>query len=234
MKVLVGIATYKRPEKLNRLLASLAKQTYTDFDVLIGFDNGDEDSVKAIHQQPNLHMGAFVSNTHSYVIGLWNEIHRRGAEKYDAHLTLVDDVVLNLDCIEKAVQLMGEDTDKVIGIFQNYPTGNKSIGFCHAGQVMIGSAFVERHKEVEYKVCCPDYIQWWQDQELLEFSQSIGKFYLSTEAQLTHFHPMYSGDTMDEAHREVRGIIVSKDRETRKQRVNRNLLWGREWGLVNK
>jgi hypothetical protein len=236
MKVLVGIATYKRPEKLLRLLGSLCEQTYSNFDVAIGFDNND--SGTALKISPFLaksyffKLSVFVSNQHSYVIGLWNEIHRKGMEKgiYDAHLALVDDVELYSDCLENVVNCLQTnypDTDGVVGINQVYP--GKNVQFMPAGQVLIGRKFVERYKDVNYQVCAPCFSQWYQDNELQQFATSLGKFKLCEEAKLIHHHPLYSDDKIDEAHKEVRGTILSRDRQIYNERQRLGLVWGQSW-----
>jgi glycosyltransferase involved in cell wall biosynthesis len=229
MKVLIGIATYQRINKLERLIQSLKKQTYQNFDVYVVCDNRDTESADyIISKYPSIM--CTVMGVQSYVIGCWNFIHKVGG--YDAHLTLCDDVELLPDCLEKAVNELRTnfpDGDGVIGITQLYP-GQDNVKFQPTGQVLMGKKFINRFK---YDVCCPNYKQWYQDNELLEFSSKLGKFKLSGEAKLIHHHPCYYPSEMDHTHTLVRNNSVQvEDKKKYQMRLARKLVWGESWELI--
>ena len=231
MKVLIGIATYQRVGKLKRLLKSIQNQTYKDYDVLVVCDNKDEETYSALYKEFPVMFR--VMPEQSYVIGCWNAVHSFSG--YDAHLTLCDDVELLPDCLEKVVKELQEnfsDKDGVIGITQLYP-GKDNVFFQPTGQVLIGNKFLERYKEVGYQVCCPNYRQWYQDEELLEYSMGLKKFRLAKEAKLIHHHPCFYPSEMDHTHTLVRNNSVQiGDKQIYQKRLSKKLIWGKSWELV--
>lgn len=233
MKILVGIATYKRPKKLIRLLKSLEKQTYKKFDTFVVFDNNDKESLEDLKEYSNL-INPIISDKQLYVIGCWNRVHKiRG---YAAHLTLCDDVELLPDCIEKAVDTLRSNyfnLDGVVGITQLYP-GQSNVFFQPTGQVLVGEKFLQRFKDVDYQICCPNYVQWYQDEELLDFSSALQRFILAYDAQLIHHHPSFYPKEMDVTHTLVRGNnIQANDKRIYLLRKSKGLTWGRSWELVS-
>ena len=234
MKILIGIATYKRPEKLKRLLASIASQSYTNYKVVIMFDNNDSESMfEVVKYYGYMDIKWCVRKTQGYVIGCWNDIHK--IQGYDAHLMLCDDVELQEKTLETAVhalKIAGNDT--VIGISQECP-GCPTYTIKPYGQTLMGKKFVESFKNVDYQVCCPDYFHWFQDQEMYEYMGSIGKFIYCEEAVLNHYHPCFVREEMDETHNVVRGNEVSgMDKSTFEERQSRGLRWGKTFDLINK
>jgi len=232
VKLAIGIATYKRPYKLLRLLQSLEKQTFKNFDIMIVFDNNDFGSQQILTQIPIPIFRLVVNSSQKFVIGCWNLFHKDMIGNYNAHLTLCDDVALYDDCLQRVVDCLYtnfSDTDGVVGITQVYPRPN--IKFQPTGQVLMGRKFVERFSSVDYQVCCPAYSQWQQDSELLKYTSQLGKFVLCEQARLTHYHPVYYRKELDDTHRIVRGAVYRKDKEIYNGRNNRGLVWGNSWEL---
>lgn len=229
LKVLVGIATYKRPKKLIRLLKSLENQTYQNFDVHIVFDNNDKESISSASGF-NLNVSMEVMDKPSYVIGCWNVCHN--IPNYDAHLMLCDDVELFPDCLDILVNEMEKrfaDLDGVIGITQECP-GRNDYTYKPFGQTLMGRKFIDRYKQVGYKVCCPFYTHFWQDQEMWEFMTSLRKTYHSKEAKLYHYHPSFKPEEMDKTHSIVRSNgVYEKDLLVFKRRQLQGKLWGRSF-----
>ena len=232
VKILIGIATYRRLQKLIRLLNSIEKQTYKDYQIVIVFDNNDKETWSYIKEKyPNII--CILNEKQEFVIGCWNKIHKEFLD-FDAHLTLCDDVVLYENCIEEAVKELETkfpNKDGVIGITQQYPN-HPNVFFQPTGQVLIGKKFLERYKNVNYQVCCPNYKQWYQDEELLLYTTFLNKFSLAKKAMLTHFHPGYYKEEMDETHNIIRGEIQKKDKEIYNKRRENNLIWGQNWTLI--
>jgi glycosyltransferase involved in cell wall biosynthesis len=232
MRLLVSIASYQRPQKLLRLLKSLSEQTYFNFETLVVFDNEDDQSLKEVKSLIDFPFTYHVMRQHEYVIGCWNTSHRICMNLgYDANLTLCDDIKLYSDCIEKAVNHLinkFSDLDGVIGISQNC---EKSVKYNYnpAGQVLIGSKFIDRYNSVYYNVCCTNYIQWFQDAELFEYASSANKFDVCKEAIVTHYHPVHHREEMDETHSMVRGNIYQRDKNIYRNRKQLGLVWGKSW-----
>lgn len=236
MKILIGIVSYMRHIKLNRLLTSIYKSNFKNFDIFIAYDNNDWDSAIRIAHSKFRHT-AFIRDKHCYIGGNWNHLINHGMNayphiKFDAFLPLVDDIELFPDCLDKLVDdmtLLYPDTDGIIGITQE----DKQRSFVPAGQCLIGKKFIERFKAINYQVYCPDYTHWFIDSELHEYACSLNKFALSSNAKLIHYNPSVYKEEQDETHKITRSEIMRIDKETRRKRVEKGLTWGKSWERVN-
>jgi hypothetical protein len=231
--ILVGIATYKRPLKLLRLLESLQNQTYKDFQVAVAFDNNDTESFKTLRFESIAYQFGVVTihmnSKRGFVIGNWNWMHNYHFGKYDGHMMLCDDVELNSQCLEQAVDTMNTcfpDWDGVVGILQEYP-GNRVVKYEPAGQVLIGKKFLKRFLP-DHDVCCPAYSHWNQDVELRQFA---GDKFKIGPAKLLHHHPLYERSEMDETHNLSRGPVWKRDKEIFRKRQAKGLVWGKSWEI---
>jgi len=229
MRVLIGVATYKRPEKLTRLLKSLEAQTYQNFHTHIVFDANDKESViGATSYQRNYTME--INPEHGYVIGCWNLAHR--CPGFDAHLMLCDDVELHKTCLERALEALEtrfKDTDAVIGLSQECP-GYPNYTYKPFGQTLMGRKFIDRFEPVDYQVCCPFYTHFYQDAEMWQYMSELGKTYHCKEAILNHYHPSFKKDELDETHGIVRvKSLFNGDIELFKRRQAEGKLWGKTW-----
>lgn len=230
--ILVGIATYKRPLKLLRLIESLQNQTYKDFQIAVAFDNDDTESfrISGIVRMGVPLVSVHMNSKQEFVIGNWNWMHNYHFGKYDAHLMLCDDVELDPQCLEQTIGTMNTcfpDGDGVVGILQEYP-GNRLVKYEPAGQVLIGKKFLEKFLP-EHDVCCTNYAHWYQDQELRLFA---GDKFKIGPGKLLHHHPLYERSEMDETHRESRGPVWQKDKQIFQKRQAKGLVWGNNWELV--
>jgi glycosyltransferase involved in cell wall biosynthesis len=231
MKALIGIATYNRPEKLKRLLKSIEAQTYKDYQIAIVFDNNDDASrIEVMKDFGYLPIRYIVNDKQGYVIGCWNKIH--AIPGFDAHLMLVDDVELTPNCLEeavKAMQLHFPDGDGVVGLTQELP-GYPNYTYKPYGQTLMGRKFIDRYKEVNYQVCNPHFVHFYQDEEMWRYMSSLGKTYHSKEAILYHFHPAFKKDEVDDTHKIVRVPSIFKgDIEIFKRRQAEGKLWGKSF-----
>lgn len=230
-KIAVVIPTYKRPDKLKRLLRSLDKQTYKDFDVFIYFDNCDYES--SLHIDPlnySFHIYTTVNTEQKYVIGSWNHFFSTSTG-YEAVQWLVDDVELTNNFLEEAYNCLIKnfpDTDGVIGTKQACP-GHSNYTFKWYGQAMIGRKFIERYKDVNYQVCCPHYFHFYQDEELWMYASSLNKFIECPTALLYHYHPAFAKEEIDSTHPIVRGNVMVEDKTIYNQRRSQGLIWGKTW-----
>jgi hypothetical protein len=237
-KVYIGIATYKRPQKLERLLKSIYSGTYQHFEIYVMFEESDKETIGYFERTKFEHLHLLPSKNKEYVISNWNRFYKEVVplmDDKDFTLTLVDDVAMFCEGIAKSVNKLVNtypDGDGVIGLKQMYPN-NANVKYHPAGQVLIGKKFLERYKDVDYQVCCPNYIQWLQDEELLKFVTSLDKFTTTDDFALIHYHPAYTpGEGIDETHKIVRGNIIQNDRKIFNKRQIKNLIWGKTWELI--
>lgn len=248
LKVAIVIPTYRRIEKLKRCLLSIAGQSYNNFDTFITCDNNDKETFDWLLEQRQIKSLAHVqtvslSAQQKFVIGAWNDFFKFQFgfselmdSDYGAVLWCVDDVELLPNTLANSVKCMitnFPDTDGVIGIKQECP-GHPEYTFKWYGQCLIGRRFIQRYANVDYQVCCPDYNHFYQDEEMWEYSTSLGKFVNCEEAVLKHYHPGFIKEEMDDTHPLVRGVIARADSITRAKRKEHDLTWGKSWTLVNR
>lgn len=238
MKIDIVVPTYNRPEKLKRCLDSIIAQTYTNWECLVVINGNDEFTPKMLDEY-STHVDKRIwyktRGWNSYVIGAWNYYFEKFFKKRnrDAVMWIVDDVELKPTCLEEAVkemQLLIPDLDGVVGIHQECP-GHPSYTFKWYGQVLLGKKFIERYAPVNYKVCCPAYKHFYQDEEMFIFARNLGKFTVCEEAQLIHYHPSFLKDNIDEAHNKVRFDVKKQDTSIYVERRKKGLIWGESWEL---
>lgn len=233
MKIAIVIPTYKRIKKLERCLESLKNQTYKNFDVHIYCDNNDTISYNHFS---NYGYYINLSKSQKFVIGCWNDFFENMFcifidKRYDAVAWTVDDVELYPNYLEELVKSMQTnfpDLDGVIGAKQICP-GRDDYKFKWFGQVLIGRKFIERYKDVNFKVCCPFYKHFFQDEEMWIYANSLGKFVNCETAVLNHYHPAFRPEEMDETHNIIRDEIKRHDQVVHEMRKNKNLVWGQTW-----
>ena len=233
MKVAILIPTYKRFEKLTKCLNSLSVQSYKDFEVFIYADNNDTSTrdLLRVNERDNFKIHVVVNEKQLYAPGSWNKAFKDLHNKFDAFLWLVDDAELYSNGLEEAVNSMKKnfpDNDGVVGLHQ-VCEGFDNYTFKYFGQVLIGNKFVERYKNVDYKVCCPYYTFLYQDEELYQFANSLNKFVECQDAILNHNHPAFTQD-FDETHFLSRkNEIRSADRIMFIDRQKKGYIWGKTW-----
>jgi len=124
-----------------------------------------------------------------------------------------DDQEYYPNCITIAVKAMTEnfpDGDGMIGIRQEH-------GGTEYGVNLMGRKFIGRFPK--NAVMCPDYTNYYSDQELWEYAKSINRFYFCKEAVAIHHMPKDK----------TRKAICStwdKDEEIFGKRQQQGLLWG--------
>lgn len=238
MKLLIGIATYQRIEKLKRLLESLKKQTYDNFIISVICDDKDFETEKYIRSLEDYklgHIGVTVQDSRRYVIGAWNTCvqgYVNTFADFDGFIGLCDDVELFPNCFEMLVWTMQKrfpDYDGVIGISQECP-GRPDYTYKPYGQTLMGRKFIERYREAGYQICCPYYKHFYQDEEMWKYATSLGKAYHSLDAKLNHYHPGFKPEEKDNTHFIVRtGGVQQGDTAIFNRRQSEGKLWGRTW-----
>lgn len=207
MKILVVISSLDRSKELLQCLDSLFKQK-VKLSVSINWSINPDNENKLPNSFTN------------------QEIRLRN---FDIVLPICDDVVLDDECLLKAIY----DMDKVfpgycgvVGIEQrNIDSDDK----CPAAFSLIGKKFINEFFG-EHELFCPAYFHWWADRELYEFSVKVNRFFMS-KSSLVHNHPSFSGRRNDLAHNNLRGDVYNRDMDTRKARKSKGLLWGSSFEL---
>lgn len=250
MKLLIGIATYKRTEKLQRCLNSIFNSSYKDYEILIVADNNDV-ATKDYLAGPNMYKlwDVIVQPSQQFVIGAWNRANRENIEikfvednngtkvGFDGFIGLCDDVELTENALENAVLAHKNwfpDGDGVVGFKQDCP-GYPEYTFKWYGQTLMGREFIERYKQVDYQICCPDYKHFFQDEEMFMYANSMNKFHPEESALLHHYHPSFIREEQDQTHEIVRfGNDSPKvhDMKVLAERLKKGYLWGRDFNLV--
>ena len=239
MKIAVVVPTYQREKKLGRCLDALYNGSYKNFEVFVYADGDDVSTLVYClaydFAREVKHTTCEVNHKQISVIGSWNRFFKEHInDNWDAVLWLCDDTEIYPDALELAVNSMKEhypNLDGIIGLTQTCPTKKKFI-YKPYGQILIGKKFVERFKDVDYQVCCPNYRFFFQDEELWLYATSLKKFYHCEEAKLIHYHPGYLKEEMDKTHDIVRGDIRKEDKRIYRERRRRNLIWGKSWEIV--
>jgi len=241
MNIIIAIPTYQRIDKLIRCINSIRNQTYNDWKIILMIDNQDYETFLTYYSpQPENYILPFLARQQTGVITAWNFVFEylqaNHADSYDAVLWSVDDVEWYPNALEEAVNTMTRlypDTDGIIGTVQECP-GREDYNGTVYGQVLIGKEFIKRYKDVNYQVCCPEYTHWYQDEELWKYACSLNKFTVCETVKLKHYHPGFIKTEKDETHLIPRGKIKIEDDKTYKQRIAKELIWGKSWELVNK
>ena len=239
--LLITIPTYKRYTKLTRLLNSLKQSTYQNFDILVVADGNDTTSLttamtvcegwKRVHSQLQLEQSHVVMAINDGIDFFVNLGH------YTHFLMLCDDTEVYPSTLEIALKDHNEqfpDMDGVIGLHQECPN-HPEYTFKYYGQMILGRKWIERYKEVGYKVACPQYIWGYQDEELHKYAVSLDKFYSCKDGIIRHYHPSFIREEMDDTHNIVRFKQDSpkpKDDKVFAERQKRGLIWGKTWEVV--
>lgn len=239
MRLLIGIATYKRIEKLKRLLHSLKNQTYQDFIIHIVCDNKDQETANyllGLYEHRAGHISLSINDSHKFVVGAWNYVVRNYINTFvdfDGFIGLVDDVELRPNALEEIVKCHKDnfpDTDGVVG-FNQKCYGHSSYTFKWFGQTLIGKKFIERYENVDYLYYAPMYKHFYADEELWHYASSLKKFVNCEHAILDHDHPSFTG-TVDETHNIIRkGEFSPKEHDMKlwKERQEKGYIWGLNW-----
>lgn len=239
MRLAIVIPTFQRTRKLQRCIVSIQKGTFKNWKIFVYCDNFDRRTYDflCVQYRRDHRIIPLLVTKHLYVIGCWNDFSSNrfnlNSFQWDAMGWIVDDVELDKQCLDQATSLMKSkflDTDGIIGITQHYP-GHPEVKWRENGQCLIGRKFVERF--VNRQVCCPDYIHFYQDEEVLKYAKSVEKFALCKTAFLIHHHPAFYPNEYDTTHEIVRGEVYRKDTQTYRLRKQRGLIWGKTWKLVN-
>jgi glycosyltransferase involved in cell wall biosynthesis len=238
MKILIAIATYRRIEKLQRCLDSIARanRTFVQCDVVVVADNNDFETAAYLNRSNHCTLLNYVQTEHKFVIGAWNWAVNAHVIPggYDGFIGLCDDVEVTPHAIEAAVIAMKQNypnTDGVIGFRQECP-GHPEYTFKWFGQTLMGRAFIERYKDVDYQICCPFYKHFYQDEEMYKFAHSMGRFHNEVDALLYHYHPSFVRNEIDDTHNIIRSGPTSPknhDIALYKRRLIEGKIWGETW-----
>jgi hypothetical protein len=147
----------------------------------------------------------------------------------DAMVCINDDVLFSVDTLPTLIEEYKKqfpDYDGIMGLNQsNIPT-NQAL---QSAFTVIGSKYADRFPDRQ--VWAPDYNRLWADKELLDYADSIGRFYFSRKTNIIHLHPAFGGQE-DQTHVAVR-TYLAKDKFIYQTRKELGYLWGRNFKLLN-
>lgn len=205
--VTVIVPTWRRAEKLARMLRSVAKQTARPRQIEVVEDEAGE-----------------------FAIGIWNRLAPEVTS--GAFVYVTDDVELDPCCLEAASRTLMEwwpDGDGMIGFNQRNIQGKA--GTAQSAMGMVGATFLDRFSG--RRPFCPDYSRFHFDTELGLYARSKGRFRFESSASLVHWHPGHYRSELDETHARVRDPDeVALDKAVWDERRKRQLLWGRDDILI--
>jgi len=226
MKFEMIIPTYKRIDKLKRLLDSIHPDYLKFIDVYIYCDNNDIDTYNALTGKYGFVMGKIMDKQYR-AFGIWN-YHLKNHFNSDAMIYVCDDI----EFMENALMGMyllweqiNNDNDIVIG-FNQYNLESSS----KYAMGIIGKNFLKRFPNNQY--FCPDYVSFYADSESGEYAESLGKFYFGNGLKIHHYHPAFYKNENDEAHKIVRDKHSQLDKIVNKKRKQLGLLWGQNFDLI--
>ncbi|MEA2037281.1 MAG: glycosyltransferase [Nanoarchaeota archaeon] len=138
-------------------------------------------------------------------------------------LYLADDVVLDNDCLEKALAYLEEDSDRCIDLVT---TNIPHVQGCF---MVVGEKFCERFKDRQ--IFCPEYELFYGAAELRDCAKKLKKYVLGKDCKLKHFHPC-CGRKPDKTHIEARSDGAdARDQVKYFGRSSKEKIWGYSEGL---
>lgn len=227
MKLDIVIPTLNRREKLDVCVNSILKTAKEDMNLYLYFGDEQErqDYEKLFQGITNIH-SLYLDNYK--VPTFWNGYLKD--MKADALMYLNDDVELYDDTLDVVVEdFMREfpDTDGVLGLNQVNIADPRKVESAFG---VIGTKYADRFPNRQ--VWCPDYHRFYGDWELWKYAKDIGKFYFSEVARVNHYHPCTDKKLEDSTHYNVR-TFLKEDKVTFQRRQIFNLLWGKNFSLIN-
>lgn len=235
----IVIPTYRRPEKVISFVRSYLAARTDKMDLYLCFDNNDTESAEKVQTYFGEHATDYFKSEvlpiQHRAFRVWNR-HLKFMVDRQGMFYICDDVTLFGDCLEVAIDSLEKrfpDGDGIIGLNQENIFRIRGMsGFCAGGMGLLGERFIQRFPE--RAVFCPDYVSFKADNELLQYSYSVGKFFFAETARLVHNHPRFNvARDMDDTHLIVRDKNVDIDRQIYGQRRQKHYLWGRNFDLIN-
>lgn len=222
----IVIPTYKRKDKLIRLLNSIPKQD--NLKIWVYFDNNDNKTAAWFEIQEKVNE-LIIMNKKYQAFGIWN-YHLQNHFKSDIFCWICDDTEVFPDTfknVEKHFINKFPDMDGVVTFNQiNLPSGSDSAMGC------VGRKFIERYKN--YSLYCPDYVSFYADSEIGDYAKKLNKFHWGEDCKIVHYHPVSKLEKPDETHWIIRGKDKNIDIKINAERKKRNLLWGESFELIGR
>jgi hypothetical protein len=157
-----------------------------------------------------------IDGKHKYVATVNNALANINA---DAVLLGNDDQEYYPDCISRAMGAMTRNfpsLNGMVGIRQEH-------GSTEYGVSLIGKNLI-RHFPGN-AIMCPDYVNYFNDQELWEYTKKISKFYFCKQAVVIHHMPK------DET-RKIMRTSWDKDETMWRERQELGYLWGADFRRI--
>jgi len=227
MKLDIVIPTYHRKNKLLDSVNSIERAKHNnDICLYIYYsDNKDFIEVNDVLSKYKWIEQRFVTDYR--VPDFWNK--HLASTDADMLMYLTDDIYLFDNTIDRVFDMFSntiENCDGLLGLNQDNIEHKVDSAFG-----VIGINYAKRFPD--RKVYCPDYYRFYGDAEMGEYAKSIDKFYYDESIKLYHFHPCTDAKLKDETHDRVRQFLPT-DRATNAKRKAKNLLWGRDFTLIER
>ncbi|MGQ0628721.1 MAG: glycosyltransferase family 2 protein [Phycisphaerales bacterium] len=216
----IFLASYRRPEKLARMIESVRDTAYPAR-VLVGA--GDFETVRTCERYPGLVECVYSTraNLRKGCNSPLNLVFGTLVER-DA-LFCTDDVVFASDALDVAMATLDgnfPEGDGVVGLAQS----NIRCGYELAFPLM-GRAFVARFRAMgRGDIFFPGYSHGYNDSEIGQTIRHLGNWVFEPRARLVHAHPEFGG-TEDETHHHGRANEHADDAVWRARRLT-GALWG--------
>lgn len=210
------VPTRNRPEKLERMLASVPVSAAGKPVNVILVSDGDGKTFRKYGSDPRIQKSILMVERAGSVAARNRAL--RDAE--DAVLMATDDVVFEAGAIEAAVLAMESrfpDGDGVVGFVQTNHRAYSPTGVC-----LVGQKFLQRYPRKA--LYFPGYFHF-ACQEIDRLASRLGRLYVEPAARLFHAHPSTGDGAMDSTHREAR-LHKAKDQALSKARRKAGETWG--------
>jgi hypothetical protein len=210
------VATRNRPEKLERMLASVPRTAGSRPINVVLVCDGDEKTFRQYGSDPRVSKSILIIDR----IGSVAARNRALRDAEDAVLMATDDVVFEAGAIEAAVLAMESrfpDGDGVVGFVQTNHKVYSPTGVC-----LVGQKFLQRYprKALYY----PGYFHF-ACQEIDRLAADLRRIHVEPAARLFHAHPSTGDGAMDRTHREAR-VHKARDQALSKARRKAGETWG--------
>ena len=222
----IVIPTLNRKEELTRCVESIPEKPYYRINILVETKEEEAMYQELFGNRVEVKLIEFTT-----IFECWNDFVMNTTT--DVVLFLADDCVLLPECLSEAEKCLREKS--VVGLnVINYPD-NWALIRENGSRMMYEFFLVDTWFFKKYfqdkKPFCPDYFQFWAEQEFCMFAESKDEFHFCTSAKIQHWHPDIHGEYALEIQlkRDKNKVI---DDITRELRNIDGLFWGENFGLI--
>jgi glycosyltransferase involved in cell wall biosynthesis len=228
MKIDIVIPTLNRRDKLQTCINSIFRSAKSE-DIALYLYFGTQSELEFFKVQLNNVPNVYIRYLPEYKVPtFWNNY--LSEMKADALCYLNDDVELYEDTLEVIMEDYQREFPNMDGVLGLNQVNIKDPHKVESAFGVIGTKYADRYPNRQ--VWCPDYFRFYGDWELWKRAKDIGKFYFSEVARINHYHPCTNKALVDATHDAVR-TYLRQDKLTFQRRQSMDLLWGKDFKLIN-